>query len=143
MGFGNPYGDDWNEEIVAGYTGKLTSLGISEIILADTIGISTPDKISSLFSLLTENFPRTSFGLHLHSRPEEAHEKLEAAIESGCKRFDTALRGFGGCPMANDELVGNIATERLINLLERKSIEHHLNMQAWQEAMQYSAELFR
>src|SRR5690606_16164178 len=143
MGFGNPYGDEWNEDIVVYYTDKLIALGITEIRIADTTGVSTPEKINQLFALLKRSFPTASLGLHLHSKPVESIEKLEAALDAGCTQFDTALRGFGGCPMADDELTGNIATECLIALLTQRDIAHHLQMDAWEEALAYSNEIFK
>lgn len=142
MGFGNPYGEAWSADLVSEYTKKLVDIGINEIILSDTTGESSPEKIRYLFPLLKENFPTISFGLHLHSRPQDTDAKLRVALELGCTMFDTALRGFGGCPMANDDLVGNIATENLIALLSKNNIPHHLNIDAWNKALAYSWKVF-
>jgi hydroxymethylglutaryl-CoA lyase len=120
MGFGNPYGDPFDEGIVEQFTDILVTLGIKTISLADTIGVSNPDQIRSIFSVLTKKFPATELGVHLHSQPASSYEKVEAAWQAGCQRFDGALKGFGGCPMAKDELVGNIATETIISLLDEK-----------------------
>ncbi|MGZ4000199.1 MAG: hydroxymethylglutaryl-CoA lyase, partial [Mucilaginibacter sp.] len=111
MGFGNPYGDQWSEEIVKHWAEKLINEGIEYISLADTIGISEPVQIGKLYKSLSDQFPEILFGVHLHSTPAAWREKVEAAFLSGCQRFDTALKGYGGCPMAKDELTGNIATE--------------------------------
>jgi hydroxymethylglutaryl-CoA lyase len=142
MGFGNPYGESWSSDIVSEYTKKIVDLGVNEIILSDTTGESSPEKIRYLFPLLKENFPTISLGLHLHSKPQDTNAKLRVALELGCTMFDTALRGFGGCPMAKDDLVGNIATENLIALLNENNIPHHLNMDAWNEALAYSWKVF-
>lgn len=142
MGFGNPYGDAWSQAIVADYTEKLVAMGIRHFALADTVGNSTPDAISSLYPFLKNTFPEIELGLHLHSTPEAGREKLIAALDAGCTRFDTALRGFGGCPMAEDELTGNIATETLLQLLDERGIETGLNRNAWAAAQRYSYEIF-
>lgn len=142
MGFGNPYGDPWSLGIVADYTAKLVEMGVTHFALADTVGSSTPDSISSLYRHLREAFPAIELGLHLHSTPEAAREKLVAALDAGCTRFDTAMRGFGGCPMAADELTGNIATETLLQLLDERGIDPGLNGEAWAEAQRYSYGVF-
>src|SRR5690606_13934204 len=142
MGFGNPYGDEWNADIISEYTEKIVALGVNEIMLSDTTGESNPEKIQYLYPLLRNEFPEISLGLHLHSKPQETDAKLQAALEVGCTKFDTALRGFGGCPMAKDELTGNIATENLIALLSNNNMQHQLNMDAWNEALSYSWKVF-
>lgn len=142
MGFGNPYGDEWNADIISEYTEKIVALGVNEIMLSDTTGESSPEKIQYLYPLLKNKFPEISLGLHLHSKPQDTDAKLQAALEVGCTRFDTALRGFGGCPMAKDDLTGNIATENLIALLSNNNIQHQLNMDAWNEALSYSWKVF-
>lgn len=142
MGFGNPYGDPWSPAIVADYTGKLVAMGIRHFALADTVGNSTPEVISSLYPHLRNTFPDIELGLHLHSTPEAGREKLVAALDAGCTRFDTALRGFGGCPMAADKLTGNIATETLLQLLNERGVETGLDRDAWVAAQRYSYEVF-
>jgi len=142
MGFGNPYGDEWNNDIVLHWAQKLIGEGIQYISLADTIGIATPGQIESLYTLLSAQFPATIFGVHLHSTPDTWQEKIEAAYKSGCKRFDTALKGYGGCPMAKDELTGNIATENVISYLQSQNIDPGLNFDKLQEAMEYSVKVF-
>jgi hydroxymethylglutaryl-CoA lyase len=142
MGFGNPYGDEWNADIVNHWTEKLVQEGIGTIALADTIGMATPDQISEIYPQLCNSFPDTEFGIHLHSTPETWREKVKAAYESGCKRFDSALKGYGGCPMANDALTGNIATESLIGYLETQYAVTGLNMDKLKEAMDYSGIVF-
>jgi hydroxymethylglutaryl-CoA lyase len=142
MGFGNPYGDEWNNEIVLQFAEKLINAGVSYISLADTIGIAAPAQIANLYTLLSAHSPETKFGVHLHSTPDIWHEKIEAAYKSGCKRFDTALKGYGGCPMAKDELTGNIATENLVNYLRSQNVDPGLNLDKLQEAMDYSGNIF-
>ena len=142
MGFGNPYGDDWDVELVQQWTEKLVNENIKIIALADTIGIATADQIKEVYPLLCAQFPETEFGIHLHSTPDAWYDKIEAAYKSGCKRFDTALKGYGGCPMAKDELTGNIATENLIIYLQSQGEPLELNYYKLQEAMDYSVRIF-
>ena len=120
MGFGNLYGDPYSPELVAEFVEKLAQLQIETVSLSDTIGVATPELITSLFAIQTQSFPSIEFGAHLHSRPNLIAEKVEAALRGGCLRFDGALKGFGGCPMAKDELVGNMATEVMIESLENQ-----------------------
>ena len=142
MGFGNPYGDDWSNEIVEQWVGELAGLGVKILSLADTTGVATPEKINYLFPHLVSRFPAIEFGVHLHSNPASWREKIYAAWQSGCKRFDTALKGYGGCPMAADDLTGNIATENLISFLKTQGEDPGLDMDKWQEAMDYSSRIF-
>ena len=142
MGFGNPYGDEYSTAIVAHWANELVETGTRILSLSDTTGVSTPAQIRELLPLLTSNFPGTEIGLHLHSTPQTRIEKIEAAYQYGCKRFDSALKGFGGCPMAADDLTGNMATEDLIAYLEDQGEDLHLNLNSWQKAMQLSAEVF-
>lgn len=115
MGFGNPYGDPWNVEIVGEWTEKLSNLGVKILSLSDTVGTSTPDVISYLFSNLIPKYPHIEFGAHLHTTPDKWFEKIDAAYNAGCRRFDGAIQGFGGCPMATDKLTGNMPTEKLLS----------------------------
>ncbi len=142
MGFGNPYCDDWNVEIVQQWTNKLVNEGIQIIALADTIGVATAEQIKNLYPSLCQQFPNTEFGIHLHSTPDTWYKKAEAAYLSGCKRFDSALKGYGGCPMAADDLTGNIATENLISYLHSQNELTGLNMDKLKEAMDYSGKIF-
>lgn len=142
MGFGNPYGDEWNEELVLYWATMLIDEGIKYISLADTIGIANPQQISDLYALLSDQFPGTMFGIHLHSTPNTWFEKIDSAFKSGCKRFDTALKGYGGCPMAKDDLTGNIATENVIAYLQQQGVDTGLNLDKLQEAMDYSGKVF-
>ena len=142
MGFGNPYGDKWSEEIVGHWAEKLINEGVKYISLADTIGIAEPDQIGKLYKSLSDQFPEILLGVHLHSTPGNWREKIEAAFLSGCQRFDTALKGYGGCPMAKDELTGNIATENVIAYLQSQKIDLGLNMDKLREAIDYSDRIF-
>jgi len=130
MGFGNPYGEEWNVNVVAKWTKVLADLGIQTIAFSDTIGISNAENITYLFKEITPLFPNVSFGAHLHANPADAVNKLAAAYLAGCRRFDVAINGYGGCPMASDQLTGNIATEVLINYLNEQQIAHHVNSEA-------------
>jgi hydroxymethylglutaryl-CoA lyase len=142
MGFGNPYGDPWSHDIVAHWAAELAERGARVISIADTIGVSSPENIKYLYPHLVTSFPKIEFGIHLHSTPSTWSEKIEAAWESGCRRFDSALGGYGGCPMASDNLTGNIATESLISFLEAKGEHHGLDLEKWNEAMEYSSKVF-
>jgi hydroxymethylglutaryl-CoA lyase len=142
MGFGNPYGDEWHNDIVLRWAKKLVDEDVEYVSLADTIGIAAPEQIESLYSSLSENFRETTWGVHLHSTPDAWKHKIEAAYKSGCKRFDTALKGYGGCPMAKDELTGNIATENVISYLQEQNVNPGLNLDKLREAMDYSGRVF-
>ncbi len=127
MAFGNPYGDLWNSDIVINWTNKLSQLGVKTIALSDTIGVSNPENINYLFSNIIPEFKHIEIGAHLHSTKQKANEKIDAAYKSGCKRFDVAIHGFGGCPMATDELTGNLATEDLEFYFNTNNISLNLN----------------
>jgi len=142
MGFGNPYGDEWNVEIVEKWADELVNRGVKILSLADTTGVSTSEKINIILPALIKKFNQTEIGVHLHSTPHTRLEKIEAAFKAGCKRFDSALKGFGGCPMATDNLTGNMATEDLIAFLQSKGKDLNLNMQKWNEAMVFSSKVF-
>jgi len=142
MGFGNPYGDEWHNDIVLHWAKKLVDEGVEYVSLADTIGIAAPEQIESLYFSLSGHFKETTWGVHLHSTPDTWKHKIDAAYKSGCKRFDTALKGYGGCPMAKDELTGNIATENVIAYLQEQNIGLGLNLDKLQEAMDYSVKVF-
>jgi hydroxymethylglutaryl-CoA lyase len=136
MAFGNPYGEKWSPEIAAKWSEILIrDVGIKTLALSDTIGVSSPQNIRRLFSLLLKEFPQAEIGAHLHTAPDKWREKVEAAWEAGCRRFDGALKGFGGCPMAEDELVGNMPTENLISFAADKVIDLKLNTDKLNEAM--------
>ena len=142
MGFGNPYGDPYDEEIVFEWVNKLVAMDIGIISLADTVGVATAEHVYDMTSYLVESLPGTEIGVHLHSTPQNWKEKLEAAVKAGCKRFDGALKGIGGCPMANDELVGNMNSEWMISYFEEKNLLHGLNKDALQESLRIAGEIF-
>lgn len=128
MGFGNPYGDPYDENIVGKFVDILHTMGITIVSLADTIGVSKPEQIRKLFTTLSAQYPAIEVGVHLHSNPATAREKIEAAFIAGCKRFDGAIKGYGGCPMAEDDLVGNIATEKIVEYLLEQNAELIMEM---------------
>lgn len=142
MGFGNPYEDPYSPELVAEFVGKLDQLGIKIISLSDTIGVSTPELITSLFEINVSAFPEIEFGAHLHSTKETIAEKVLAGLRGGCKRFDGALKGYGGCPMAKDDLVGNMATEVMVETLEQSGENLNLNKTEFAEAMKLAGYVF-
>jgi len=142
MGFGNPYGEEYNSDIVGNFTEKLDQIGIQIVSLADTIGSSSPQLITSVFSDIIPAFPHIEIGAHFHSTPQTANEKLAAAFQSGCRRIDGAIGGMGGCPMAKDDLVGNIATENIFAYLENIHIEMEINQEAYQKSLAMKTELF-
>lgn len=142
MAFGNPYGDDWNSEIVINWSKKISGMGIKIIALADTIGCSTPENITYLFSNLIPELKNVQIGAHLHSTKEKASEKIIAAYKSGCRSFDVAIHGFGGCPMAKDDLTGNMATEDLLDYAKNNSIQLNLNTAELTKAYELSWKVF-
>ena len=142
MAFGNPYGEYWHEDIVAKLSEKLSDLDIKIIALSDTIGVSNPDNIRLLFSLLSNEFPQIEWGAHLHTHLESWREKVEAAYNSGCRRFDGAIKGYGGCPMSKDDLVGNMPTEKLLSFTQEKKIETAINTLAFESAYNKAIDLF-
>jgi hydroxymethylglutaryl-CoA lyase len=143
MAFGNPYDDPWNAEIVAQWADKLVSqYGIKILSMSDTIGSSSPETIEWIFKELIPNFPAVEIGAHLHTTPEKWEEKIHASVINGCKRFDSAIKGYGGCPMAKDDLTGNMPTENLISYLNNNNIPHGLNELAFADSMLMSNEIF-
>jgi len=142
MGFGNPYGDRWSVEICQQWVDKLADMGVKIMALSDTIGVATPDSISYLFKHLIPPYPDVEFGAHLHSQPHNWEPRIEAAYQSGCRRFDAAMKGYGGCPMAKDDLTGNIATENLVQYLDNHHISHGLDHNAFNIALQATNEVF-
>lgn len=142
MGFGNPYGDPWNLEIVENWVDRLYKMGISIMSLSDTIGVSNPESIDYLFSGLISKYPRVEFGAHLHTSPNKWFEKVDAAFSSGCLRMDSAIKGFGGCPMAKDDLVGNMATENVIAYLSEKDRLEGIDLEEFGIAMQMAERIF-
>jgi len=142
MGFGNPYGDPWSEEIVFDWVNKLIGLDIQIISLADTVGLATADQVHRITEYLVKNLPEREIGVHLHSRPDNWKEKIDAALKAGAYRFDGALKGIGGCPMADDELVGNMNTEFLIPYFQEKKLLKGINKDALSESLGIAAEIF-
>lgn len=142
MGFGNPYGDPWNYEIVEQWAAKLVEKGVSILSLADTVGTSTAAQITTILPRLINKFNQTEIGIHLHTTAAASKEKINAVYNSGCLRIDSALKGFGGCPMADDHLTGNIATENVVEFLKGKGEKLDLNLDCWQEAMKFSERVF-
>jgi hydroxymethylglutaryl-CoA lyase len=142
MGFGNPYGDLYSEEIVFEWVNQLVALDIEIISLADTVGIATPVQVYNMTEYLVDSLPGTEIGVHLHSTASNWKEKLEAAVKAGCKRFDGALKGIGGCPMANDELVGNMNSEWMIDYFDEQNLLNSLDKQALAESLRIAGEIF-
>ncbi len=143
MAFGNPYEDKWNEDIVAQWAEKLhVKLDINLLALSDTIGTSNNENITSLFSTLIPEFEKVEFGAHLHTTPDTWEEKIAASIESGCNRFDGAIKGYGGCPMAEDELTGNMPTEKMLSYFQEQNFMTNLNQDSFLDSMKKSSEIF-
>lgn len=142
MAFGNPYGDPYNQDFIVKFVERLAKLKVSIIALSDTIGSSDPDNITKIFSSLIPQFSAIEFGAHLHSTPTTALEKIEAAWKSGCRRFDGAMKGFGGCPMAKDDLTGNIASETLLQFFMNSNIETGIHLELFKEAEQKASQIF-
>jgi hydroxymethylglutaryl-CoA lyase len=142
MGFGNPYGDPWNVEIVGEWTEKLSSMGVQILSLSDTIGSSTPEIISYLFSNLIPKFPKIEFGAHLHTTPTSWYEKVDAAYKAGCHRFDGAIKGYGGCPMAKDELTGNMPTEKLLSYFTAQKADTNIKPLRFESAYNEALKIF-
>lgn len=143
MGFGNPYGDPWSPDLVAEWSHRLVNeLEIEIIAPSDTIGVSAPENITPLFSTLIHSFPEVSFGAHLHTTPETASEKIAATLEAGCKRIDAAILGYGGCPMAKDDLTGNMPTESVVNYAREKKLELSVNDALFNESVAMAREIF-
>jgi hydroxymethylglutaryl-CoA lyase len=142
MAFGNPYGELWHEDIVSNWGEKLSIMGIEIIALSDTIGVSNPDNISRLFTQLITEHSNVEWGAHLHTSLESWREKLESAYNSGCRRFDGSVKGFGGCPMANDDLVGNMPTEKLISFCNEKKIVTSIDSLAFESAYNKAVNTF-
>ena len=142
MGFGNPYADEYHEEILLHWADEMVRRDINIISIADTAGMATPDQISFALHTLIPAYPQVTFGVHLHSAATDLEEKLQAAINAGCKRFDGALKGIGGCPMASDELVGNINTELMIEYFKKRNLRFSINEEKLQESLLLADEVF-
>lgn len=142
MGFGNPYGDPWNVEIVGEWTEKLSNMGVKILSLSDTVGSSTPDVIDYLFSNLIPKYPKIEFGAHLHTTPDKWFEKIDAAYKAGCRRFDGAIQGFGGCPMAKDDLTGNMPTEKLLSYFTTQKENTNTSPMSFESSYNEATKLF-
>jgi hydroxymethylglutaryl-CoA lyase len=142
MGFGNPYGDAWNAEVVMDWVGKMAALDIKIFSLSDTVGVSNPESISYLFSNLIPAYPHLEIGAHLHTQPHNWHEKVHAAYTNGCTRFDAAMKGFGGCPMAKDDLTGNMATENLVSYFSETNVPLNIDFQQFIRSLSQANDVF-
>lgn len=142
MGFGNPYGDPWNVDVVGEWTQKLVDMGVTILSLSDTVGTSTPEVITYLFKNLIPQFPNIEFGAHLHTTPSTWHEKVDAAFKAGCRRFDGAIQGFGGCPMAKDELIGNMPTEKLLSYFTAAKADTNVSWLPFESAHNEATKIF-
>ena len=142
MGFGNPYGDPWNVDIVGEWTEKLANMGVKILSLSDTVGSSTPEVIDYLFSNLIPKYPNIEFGAHLHTTPEKWFEKVDAAYKAGCRRFDGAIQGFGGCPMAKDDLTGNMPTEKMLSYFTTVKANSNLSPMSFESAYNEALKIF-
>ncbi|MEE9364646.1 MAG: hydroxymethylglutaryl-CoA lyase [Cellulophaga sp.] len=142
MGFGNPYGDPWDVDVVGEWTEKLAAMGVKILSISDTVGTSTPKDIAYLFSNLIPRYPNVEFGAHLHTTPSKWYEKVDAAYKAGCRRFDGAVQGFGGCPMAKDELTGNMPTEKMLSYFTAEKAESNVNWMVFEAAYNKATELF-
>ncbi len=142
MGFGNPYGDPWNAGIVLDWVKKLDQMGIKILSLSDTIGVSTPESISYLFEEVVDEYPHIEFGAHLHTLPDQWEVKIAAAYQSGCRRFDGAIKGFGGCPMAKDDLTGNMPTENMIDYFGRHDIDSYISEKELKKSIEMALKIF-
>ena len=142
MGFGNPYGDPWNVDIVADWTRKLSEMGVKILSLSDTVGSSTPEVIDHLFTNLIPKYPEIEFGAHLHTTLEKWHEKVDSAYQAGCRRFDGAIQGFGGCPMAKDDLTGNMPTEKMLSYFTTHKIDCGINSLSFESAYNEASKVF-
>ncbi len=142
MGFGNPYGDEWNYEILEKWISVIVSLGVKTISISDTIGISTPSNIDKVFKNSIKQFPKIEFGAHFHTKPSNWFEKIDSAYKAGCRRFDSVIQGYGGCPMASDELTGNFPTEKLINYLNQKKEIIDINLLNFETAYNEATKIF-
>lgn len=142
MGFGNPYGDPWSVDVVAEWTEKLAAMGVQILSLSDTIGTSTPETITYLFKNLIPQYPQIEFGAHLHITKQHWFEKIDAAYKAGCKRFDGAIQGFGGCPMAKDELTGNMPTEKMLSYFTAAKATTNLSPMSFESAFNEASKIF-
>ncbi len=142
MAFGNPYGDVYNEDIVFDWSKKISALGVNIISLADTVGLASANQVKNITQSLIESLPNKEIGVHLHSAPDNWKEKVEAALEAGCKRFDGALKGIGGCPLSGNDLVGNMDSERMIAFFKELHLIEDLNEEALRNCIEMAGQIF-
>lgn len=142
MAFGNPYGETWKAEEVDFWANRFAEIGIENILLSDTTGTGSIEQIAQLFREIPAKYPHVDFGAHFHNRYEDSFPKLKAAYDQGCRRFDSAIKGIGGCPMAKDELIGNMPTEQVINFMAHEKIEHSLNLLNFESAWNKAKDIF-
>ena len=142
MCFGNPYGEIWSLNIIDKWISKLVDSGVKLISLSDTIGSATPNLIKEIYTLFSVKYPQIEFGLHLHTHPKNWKDKVDISLNSGCIRLDGAIQGFGGCPMASDNLIGNMPTEKIISYCEEKNINTGINSLKFESAYNYASEIF-
>jgi len=142
MGFGNPYGDPWSVDIVGDWTEKLAKMGVKTVSLSDTVGSSTPQVINYLFSNLIDQYPKIEFGAHLHTTSTTWFEKVDSAFKAGCKRFDGAIKGYGGCPMAKDVLTGNMPTEKLLSYFTANKVKTNIKPMSFESAYNKALDIF-
>ncbi|MFM9403755.1 hydroxymethylglutaryl-CoA lyase [Myroides odoratimimus] len=142
MGFGNPYGDPWDVDIVGDWTEKLSKMGVKILSLSDTVGSSTPEVIDYLFSNLIPAYPNIEFGAHLHTTPDSWFEKIDAAYKAGCLRYDGAIKGYGGCPMAKDDLTGNMPTEKMLSYFTANKVDTNLSAMSFESSYNEALKIF-
>lgn len=142
MGFGNPYGDPWSEKLVLDWTEKLVNMGVKTLSLSDTVGTAEPKVVKSLFSKLIPKYPQVEFGAHLHTHPDNWFEKVDAAYQGGCRRFDGAIKGYGGCPMARDHVTGNMPTEKLVSFFTHQKDNIGVNVLRFESAYNETLHVF-
>lgn len=142
MGFGNPYGDPWDVDIVGDWTEKLAKMGVKILSLSDTVGSSTPEVIDYLFSNLIPAYPEIEFGAHLHTTPDSWFEKIDAAYKAGCLRYDGAIKGYGGCPMAKDDLTGNMPTEKMLSYFTANKVDTNMSAMSFESSYNEALKIF-
>lgn len=142
MAFGNPYGDPWSEEIAVQWTKRIASMGVNTIAMSDTVGLASSADVKSIFDAVIPALPRVKMGAHLHASADNWKEKVSAAWNSGCRRFDSAMKGYGGCPMAEDVLVGNLASEHLLQFLNEKNVKSKVDPEKFSEVLMMASQVF-
>ena len=143
MAFGNPYGDEWNEEIAVGWTQKIASLGVNTIAMSDTVGLAHPSDVKRIFDAVIPSLPNVKIGAHLHASADNWKSKVTAAWDSGCRRFDSAMKGYGGCPMAEDVLVGNLASENFLQFLHERKVKSNIDTTKFAKALMMASAVFQ